>query len=110
MPHWPRVCRKAGGKSLKRKKGNSASTRVAAALRMAALALRRSPTALGAYYRRLARRIGGDVACMSRAGSFKAPVRNCVSATRGARFGLDFVDMLFNRRWDRKAKQTGSVH
>ena len=35
-----------GGKPLKRKKRNSASTRVAAALRMAALALRRSPTAL----------------------------------------------------------------
>ena len=46
----PRVP-KSGGKPLKRKKRNSASTRVAAALRMAALALRRSPTALGAYYR-----------------------------------------------------------
>ena len=45
----PRVP-KSGGKPLKRKKRNSASTRVAAALRMAALALRRSPTALGAYY------------------------------------------------------------
>jgi len=62
----PRVP-KSGGKPLKRKKRNSASTRVAAALRMAALALRRSPTALGAYYRRLARRIAGDVAVFATA-------------------------------------------
>jgi transposase len=62
----PRVP-KSGGKPVKRKKRNSASTRVAAALRMAALALRRSPTALGAYYRRLARRIAGDVAVFATA-------------------------------------------
>ena len=62
----PRVP-KSGGKPLKRKKRNSASTRVAAALRMAALSLRRSPTALGAYYRRLARRIAGDVAVFATA-------------------------------------------
>src|SRR5207244_8046174 len=54
----PRVP-KSGGKPLKKKKRNSASTRVAAALRMAALSLRRSQPALGAYYRRLARRTGG---------------------------------------------------
>jgi len=62
----PRVP-KSGGKPLKRKKRNSASTRVAAALRMAALSLRHSATALGAYYRRLARRIGGDVAVFATA-------------------------------------------
>ena len=37
----------SGGKPLKKKKRNSASTRVAAALRMAALSLRHSATALG---------------------------------------------------------------
>jgi len=62
----PRVAR-SGGKALKKKKRHSASTRVAAALRMAALALRHSPTALGAYYRSLARRIGGDVAVFATA-------------------------------------------
>jgi len=62
----PRVP-KSGGKPLKHKKRNSASTRVAAALRMAALSLRHSATALGAYYRRLARRIGGDVAVFATA-------------------------------------------
>jgi transposase len=62
----PRVI-KSGGKLLHKKKPNSASTRVAAALRMAALSLRHSQTALGAYYRRIARRIGADVAVFATA-------------------------------------------
>src|SRR5437899_3829138 len=62
-PHKPT----SAGKPVKKKKRNSASTRVAAALRMAALSLRHSQTALGAYYRRLARRIGGDVAVFATA-------------------------------------------
>jgi transposase len=62
----PQVPR-SGGKVVKKKKRYSASTRVAVALRMAALALRHSPTALGAYYRSLARRIGGDVAVFATA-------------------------------------------
>ena len=62
-PHVP----KSGGKPVKKKKRNSASTRVASALRMAALSLRHSETALGAYYRSVARRIGGDVAVFATA-------------------------------------------
>ena len=58
---------KSGGKPVKKKKRNSASTRVAAALRMAALSLRHSQTALGAYYRSIAQRIGGDVAVFATA-------------------------------------------
>jgi transposase len=58
---------KSGGKQLKRKKRNSASTRLAAALRMAALSLRNSQTALGAYYRSIARRTKGDVAVFATA-------------------------------------------
>jgi transposase len=58
----------SGGKPVKKKKRRgSASTRVAAALRMAALSLRHSQTALGAYYRQIARRIGGDVAVFATA-------------------------------------------
>jgi transposase len=57
----------SGGKPVKKKKRSSASTRVAAALRMAALSLRHSETALGAYYRQIARRIGGDVAVFATA-------------------------------------------
>ena len=55
------------GKPVKKKKRGSASTRVAAALRMAALSLRHSETALGAYYRQISRRIGGDVAVFATA-------------------------------------------
>jgi transposase len=62
----PRVP-KSGGKPVKKKKRNSASTRVAAALRMAAVSLRHSQTALGAYYRRMAQRRGGDIAVFSTA-------------------------------------------
>jgi transposase len=62
-PHVP----KSGGKAVKKKKPNTASTRVAAALRMAALSLRHSQTALGAYYRKLARRLGGDIAVFATA-------------------------------------------
>jgi hypothetical protein len=62
----PRVP-KSGGKPVKKKKRNSVNTRVAAALRMAALSLRHSHTALGAYYRRIAQRRGGDIAVFATA-------------------------------------------
>jgi transposase len=58
----------SGGKTLKkRKKKGGASTRVAGALRMAALSMRHSQTALGAYYRQIARRTKGDVAVFATA-------------------------------------------
>ena len=63
-PHQP----KSGGKLLKRKKKpNSTSARVGAALRMAATSVRHSKTALGAYYRQVARRVGADVAVFATA-------------------------------------------
>jgi transposase len=63
VSHLTLAPRKAtsGGKPIRKKRRNTASTRVAAALRMAALSLRNSVTALGAYHRKLARRIGADV-------------------------------------------------
>src|SRR5262249_26745004 len=57
----------SGGKPVKKKRRNTASTRVAGALRMAALSLRHSQTALGAYYRTIARRLGGEVAVFATA-------------------------------------------
>jgi hypothetical protein len=57
----------SGGKPLKKKRRSSASTRVAAALRLAATSLRNSQTALGAYYRHISRRIGSDVAVFATA-------------------------------------------
>lgn len=63
----PYVAR-SGGKPLRNKKRpNGASSRVAAVLRMAALSLRTSQTALGAYYRHLAQRKGRDVAVFASA-------------------------------------------
>jgi transposase len=63
-PHQPM----SGGKPVKKKKKRgSASSRVAAALRMAAVSLRHSHTALGAYYRQIARRTGADVAVFATA-------------------------------------------
>ena len=62
-PHRPT----RAGKPLKKKRRGSASTRVAAALRMAALTLRHSPTALGAYFRQIARRLGPEVAVFATA-------------------------------------------
>jgi transposase len=62
-PHKPT----SAGKVVKKKKRKNASTRVAAALRMAATALHHSHTALGAYYRQIARRKGDDVAVFATA-------------------------------------------
>jgi len=63
-PHRPT----SAGKPVKtRKRRGGASTRVAGVLRMAALSLRHSETALGAYYRQIARRTGGDVAVFASA-------------------------------------------
>jgi transposase len=63
-PHKPT----SGGKPVKKhKKRGGASSRVAGGLRMAALSLRHSETALGAYYRHIARRKAGDVAVFATA-------------------------------------------
>jgi len=62
-PHRPT----SGGKPVKKKRRNTASTRVAAALRMAALSAAPQPHGTGAYYRGIARRIGGDVAVFATA-------------------------------------------
>ena len=81
----PRVP-KSGGKPVKKRKRNRASTRVAAALRMAALALRRSQTALGAYYRQIARRIGKDVAVFATARKLATLIY------RSLRWGQPYID------------------
>jgi transposase len=80
-PHRPT----SGGKPVRKKRRNTASTRVAGALRMAALSLRNSATALGAYYRKIARRIGGDVAVF-------ATARKLALIYRLLRWGQPYVD------------------
>jgi transposase len=81
----PRVP-KSGGKPVRKKKRNSASTRVAAALRMAALSLRHSQTALGAYYRKIAQRCGGDIAVFATARKLATLVYRLL------RWGQPYVD------------------
>jgi transposase len=81
---------------VKKKKRHSASTRVAAALRMAALALRHSPSALGAYYRSLARRIGADVAV------FATARKLAILIYRLIRWGQPYIDegaQAFEKRY-----------
>jgi transposase len=81
-PHRPT----SGGKPVKKKKRGSASTRVAGALRMAALSLQHSETALGAYYRQIARRIGADVAVFASARKLGTLLY------RALRWGQPYVD------------------
>jgi transposase len=81
----PRVP-KSGGKPLKKKKPHSASSRVAAALRMAALSVRHSDTALGAYYRQLKSRVGADVAV------FATARKIAIIIYRMLRWGQPYVD------------------
>jgi transposase len=76
----------SGGKPLKKKKRNSASTRVSAALRMAALSQRNSKTALGAYYRKVAQRKDGGVAV------FATARKLAVNIYRLLRWGQPYVD------------------
>jgi hypothetical protein len=76
-----------GGKPMrKKKKRDSASSRVAAVLRMAATSVRNSQTALGAYYRQIARRIGADVAVFATARKLATLIY------RMLRWGQPYVD------------------
>jgi transposase len=95
--------RTSGGKPLKKKKRNSASTRVAAALRMAALSQRHSETALGAYYRKLASRLGGDVAVFATARKLATYVYRLL------RWGQQYVDegaQAFEKRFQANTIKT----
>jgi transposase len=107
----PRVP-KSGGKPVKKKKRNSASTRVAAALRMAALALRHSDTALGAYYRHTANRTGADVAVFASARKIATLIYRLLRwgqpyVAEGANAYEDRYRELRIKRLISKAKQLG---
>jgi len=102
----------SGGKPLRKKRRNTASTRVAAALRMAAVTLRNSASALGAYYRGVARRISADVAVFATARKLATLIYRLL------RWGRPYVDEgaeAYERRYQQnrlrvlkvKAKQLG---
>ena len=99
IPHKPM----SGGKPVRKKRRSSASTRVAAALRMAALSLRNSATALGAYYRKIARRLNGDVAVFATARKLATLIYRLL------RWGQPYVDEgaeAFERRYQETRLKT----
>jgi transposase len=86
---WLRLCPHtpiSGGKPLGKRRQGLGATRIAAALRMAATALQRSKTALGAALRRHARRKGGTVAIFAIARQLARLIY------RMLRYGNDYLD------------------
>jgi transposase len=77
----------SGGKPLKKRRNGLGSNRIAAVLRMAALTLQRSKTALGAAFRRIARYKGGAVAVFAIARKLAQLVY------RMLRYGQDYIDV-----------------
>jgi transposase len=77
----------SGGKQLHKRPNGTGANRVAGALRMAALALARSKTALGAYYRRLSRRKDGKVAVFALARKLAQLI------FRMLKYGQDYFDI-----------------
>jgi len=77
----------SGGKLLSKKRKGMGATRVAGVLRMAALSLSRSKTALGAYFRRVARKKDGAVAVFATARKLATYIY------RMLRYGQEYVDI-----------------
>ncbi len=77
----------SGGNPLKKRRNALGASRVAAVLRMGAVSLQRSKTALGAAFRRSARRRDGEVAVFAMARKLAQLVY------RMLRYGQDYVDI-----------------
>jgi transposase len=91
---WLRLCPPtaiSGGKPLKKRRTNLGANRVAAALRMAATTFTRSRTALGAQFRRVARRKDGRVAV------FVLARKLAQLLYRMLKYGHDYVDIGADR-------------
>ena len=87
---WLRLSPKygvSGGKQLKKKKATMGASRVANGLRMGAMSLKNSKTALGAYFRRISRHKGFAVAVFATARKLSALIY------RMLRYGVDYVDI-----------------
>jgi len=86
---WLRLCPRtaiSGGKPLKKKSNGTGSNRTAGVLRMAAVSLSRSKSALGAQFRRIARRRSGALAV------FVLARKLATLVYRMLRYGQDYVD------------------
>ena len=77
----------SGGKPLSRQRKGTGATRIAGVLRMSALSLSRSKTALGAYFRRVARSKDGAVAVFATARKLATYIY------RMLRYGQEYVDI-----------------
>lgn len=87
---WLRLCPRtpiSGGKLLKKRRNGSGANRVAAVLRLAAVSVQRSKSALGAEYRRLARLKSAPVAVFAIARKLAQLVY------RMLRYGHDYIDI-----------------
>jgi transposase len=87
---WLRLCPRtpiSGGKPLKKRRNGLGANRIAGALRMAASSLQRTKTALGAAFRRIARRKDASVAI------FATARRLAQLVYRMLRYGQDYVDV-----------------
>ena len=86
---WLRVSPRygiTGGKQIKGKKRAMGASRISSVLRMAALSLAKSKSALGAYYRRISRRKDASVAVFATARKLATLIY------RMLRYGQDYVD------------------
>jgi hypothetical protein len=77
----------SGGKPLKKKRQGLGANRIACALRMAATALQHSKSALGAYFRQIARHKGYPVAVFATARKLAQLIY------RMLRYGHDYIDI-----------------
>jgi transposase len=87
---WLRLCPRmaiSGGKPLKKRRNGLGANRVAGVLRIAATAVQRSKSALGAEFRRIARYKGGAVAVFAIARKLAQLVY------RMLRYGQDYLDI-----------------
>jgi transposase len=87
---WLRLCPRtpiSGGKPIKKRRNGLGANRVATALRMAAVTVQRSKTAIGAAFRRIARHKGAAVAVFATARQLARLVY------RMLRYGQDYVDI-----------------
>lgn len=87
---WLRLCPRtpiSGGKPLKKKRKGMGANRIAGILRMAAVAVQRSKTALGATFRKISRTKGASVAVFAIARKLAQHVY------RMLRHGQDYVDI-----------------
>src|SRR5262249_35049171 len=77
----------SGGKPIKKRRNALGASRITASLRMAAVAMQRSKTALGAAFRRIARHKGAAVAVFAIARKLAQLIYRLL------RFGQDYIDI-----------------